>query len=136
MTTGPVGGERGRTATGPGPATNIDGSWTVAPDGGRPDSRVCAHLTDVARPAEPPGDGCEQCLALGWAWSRLRWCTTCGHVGCCDSSQGRHAHAHYAATGHPVALSLDPEEKWGWCYADDLFLVELVEAPSPEGDST
>ncbi|MFB7344383.1 UBP-type zinc finger domain-containing protein [Streptomyces hydrogenans] len=101
-----------------------EGAWEVAPDRGRPDGRACSHLPRVARPPGPPGEGCEECLALGWTWSRLRWCTTCGHVGCCDSSRGRHAHAHFESSGHPVALSLDPLERWGWCYADELFLVE------------
>lgn len=105
-------------------------SWTVAPDRGRPYGRHCAHLAAVTRPAPPPGDGCAECLALGRRWSRLRWCATCGHVGCCDSSRGRHAYAHYEATGHPVALSLEPDEPWAWCYADELFLVETA---SPSG---
>ncbi|MFF0483783.1 UBP-type zinc finger domain-containing protein [Streptomyces sp. NPDC004435] len=97
----------------------------MAPDPGRPDGRVCGHLPEITRPAGPPGDGCEECEVLGWAWARLRWCATCGHVGCCDSSRGRHAYAHHAASGYPVALSLDPEEKWGWCYEDELFLIEV-----------
>ncbi|MFD4385698.1 UBP-type zinc finger domain-containing protein [Streptomyces sp. NPDC058495] len=126
MTTAPRGEGRGNTAA-DGPAGDIEGSWKVAPDLGRPTGRDCVHLTDVTRPAEPPGEGCEECRALGWSWSRLRWCTTCGHVGCCDSSRGRHAYAHHAASGHPVALSLDPEEKWAWCYADELFLIEVTQ---------
>ncbi|MGW0117857.1 UBP-type zinc finger domain-containing protein [Streptomyces sp. NPDC003327] len=112
--------------------TGGEASWTVAPDPGRPYDRRCDHLAGVARPTGPVGEGCAECLALGWSWSRLRWCTTCGHVGCCDSSRGRHGHAHHAATGHPVALSLDPREDWGWCYVDELFLVE---SPPPEGDA-
>ncbi|MGW6538457.1 UBP-type zinc finger domain-containing protein [Streptomyces sp. NPDC055051] len=122
MTTGATGGEHGNSGTGP--PRGGEGSWRVAPDPGRPDGRTCGHLPDVRRPADPPGGGCEECAASGWAWARLRWCATCGHVGCCDSSRGRHAYAHHAASGHPVALSLDPEEKWGWCYADELFLIE------------
>ncbi|MFC8981064.1 UBP-type zinc finger domain-containing protein [Streptomyces sp. NPDC057411] len=108
-------------------------SWTVAPDPGRPYGRHCEHLSGVVRPAGPVGRGCEECLALGWSWSRLRWCATCGHVGCCDSSRGRHGHAHHAATGHPVVLSLDPNEGWGWCYVDELFLVE---SPLSEGSAS
>ncbi len=114
MDTEPVGEDRG----------SAEVSWEVAPDPGRPDGRACSHLPEVARPLRPPGDGCEECLARGWTWSRLRWCATCGHVGCCDSSRGRHAYAHYAASGHPVALSLDPREGWGWCFEDELFLTE------------
>ncbi|ALO12985.1 hypothetical protein AQF52_7399 [Streptomyces venezuelae] len=122
MVTGRAGGDRKGTVAG------SEASWTVAPDPGRPYDRRCEHLTGVARPAGPVGAGCAECLVLGWAWSRLRWCTTCGHVGCCDSSRGRHSHAHHAATGHPVVLSIDPGEDWGWCYVDELFLV----APPPE----
>ncbi|MFE5628601.1 UBP-type zinc finger domain-containing protein [Streptomyces sp. NPDC056543] len=105
-------------------AVEAEGLWSVAPDAGRPEGRTCTHIRAVERPSERPGDACEDCRALGWSWVRLRWCTTCGHIGCCDSSRGRHAYSHHAATGHPVALSLDPVEKWGWCYVDELFLVE------------
>ncbi|MFF4582007.1 UBP-type zinc finger domain-containing protein [Streptomyces sp. NPDC001373] len=97
--------------------------WSVAPDGGRPEGRACSHLENLPdRPDEPSGV-CASCRARGWTWIRLRWCATCGHVGCCDSSRGRHAYAHHARTGHPVVLSLAPDESWAWCYVDEVFLV-------------
>jgi len=40
---------------------------------------------------------------------------TCGHVGCCDSSVGRHATKHYEETGHPVMRSVQ-DHPWKWCY--------------------
>jgi len=45
-------------------------------------------------------------------------CLTCGHVGCCDSSPRRHATGHFQATGHPVMRSIEPGERWRWCYVD------------------
>ncbi|MFJ3582818.1 UBP-type zinc finger domain-containing protein [Streptomyces sp. NPDC090127] len=75
---------------------------------------------------------CEECLDLGWKWVRLRQCTECGHVGCCDSSRGHHAYRHHATTAHPVVISLASDEEWAWCYVDELFLVK---APS-SGDGT
>jgi ATP-dependent Clp protease ATP-binding subunit ClpB len=45
----------------------------------------CRHL-DAIEPAPPSGDGCLECLRIGSWWVHLRRCTTCGHVGCCDSS--------------------------------------------------
>jgi len=80
---------------------------------------TCLHLTDE-RPdpnARTP-DGCEECLASGSRWVHLRLCTSCGHVGCCDSSPNRHATAHFAATDHPVVRSAEPGESWRWCYVD------------------
>ena len=38
-------------------------------------------------------------------WVHLRLCLTCGHVGCCDQSAGRHATAHWQdlrPSDHPV----------------------------------
>ncbi|GLX23191.1 UBP-type zinc finger domain-containing protein [Streptomyces lavendulae] len=103
-----------------------DGSpWTVAPDGGRPEGRTCSHLAALPAAPEPVPHVCAPCRARGWNWSRLRWCTTCGQVGCCDSSRGRHAHDHHARTGHPVVLSLAPDEDWAWCYTDEVFLVRI-----------
>jgi CPA1 family monovalent cation:H+ antiporter len=69
--------------------------------------------------------GCEDCLREGTTWVHLRECLTCGHVGCCDSSPRRHARAHWLTVGHPVVRSLEPGEDWGWCYADELFLMPV-----------
>ncbi|KKZ73755.1 hypothetical protein VO63_11250 [Streptomyces showdoensis] len=98
----------------------------MAPDGGRPHGRSCAHLGLLPEPGTPrpagPAD-CADCSARGWSWVRLRSCVTCGHVGCCDSSAGAHAYAHHLRSGHPVALSLAADEDWAWCFADEVFLV-------------
>ena len=47
---------------------------------------------------------------------------TCGHVGCCDSSQGKHATKHYHETGHGVMRSVEPGETWGWCYDGERMI--------------
>ena len=66
--------------------------------------------------------GCEDCLRAGTSWVHLRVCLTCGHVGCCDSSQGMHATKHFKATGHPIIESFEPDEDWGWCYEHGSFV--------------
>ena len=81
----------------------------------------CSHL-DQIRAVKPNTAGCEECLKLGWWWVHRRMCLVCGHVGCCDSSRGRHATAHFHDTGHPVMKSIEPGEKWGWCYIDEVYL--------------
>ncbi|MFI8364919.1 UBP-type zinc finger domain-containing protein [Streptomyces sp. NPDC085612] len=101
-------------------------TWEVAPDAGRPDGRACDHLELLVTPWHSPAlpsAGCSGCLPLGWSWVRLRQCVTCGYLGCCDSSKGRHAHAHHEETGHPVVVSTAPDEDWAWCYDDEVFLV-------------
>ncbi len=75
----------------------------------------CEHLEEGAAP-EPKSEGCEECLESGQAWVELRICRTCGHVGCCDSTPGKHATAHYHETKHPTMQSFEPEADWGWCY--------------------
>ena len=82
---------------------------------------ACEHLADIA-PVTPRTDGCEECLRSGSPWVHLRLCLTCGHVGCCDSSPGRHASRHFHQTGHPVMASLEPGERWAWCYVDEMML--------------
>ena len=84
---------------------------------------VCSHLREIGR-VEPRTSGCPECLAMGDSWVHLRLCLTCGHVGCCDSSKNRHATKHFHATRHPVIRSLEPGERWAWCYVDELG-VEL-----------
>ena len=78
----------------------------------------CTHLvaTELQRPHTR---GCEECLRLGTTWVHLRLCIGCGHVGCCDSSPGRHATKHFHTTGHPVIASWEPGERWAWCYVDE-----------------
>ncbi|HEY9391181.1 MAG TPA: UBP-type zinc finger domain-containing protein [Mycobacteriales bacterium] len=100
-------------------------SWMVAGDAtGQPASHGCTHLAML--PAQVPirsVEGCAECLSEGGDWLHLRECVQCGHVGCCESSSGRHAVRHSQETGHPVIRSLQPGERWGWCQPDGLFLV-------------
>lgn len=81
----------------------------------------CTHIQSV-RTVRPQTLGCEECLIEGQSWVHLRLCRTCGHVGCCDQSLGKHATAHFHATKHPVIEGYDPPEGWGWCYIDEIFV--------------
>ena len=81
----------------------------------------CDHSVDGALP-DPSGDGCQECLSSGGTWVHLRICRTCGHVGCCDSSPGKHATAHFHQTKHPIIQSYEPGEGWAWCYVDEEML--------------
>jgi CPA1 family monovalent cation:H+ antiporter len=79
----------------------------------------CEHLAAAPvaiRPKTP--EGCEGCIRGGTRWVHLRMCLTCGHVGCCDSSEKRHADEHFATSRHPVVRSFEPSEAWRWCYLD------------------
>ncbi|WP_020390009.1 Na+/H+ antiporter [Kribbella catacumbae] len=80
----------------------------------------CEHLAGapcVLTPTTP--EGCEECLQEGATWVHLRLCLGCGHVGCCDSSYGRHASKHFDQTSHPVMRSFEPGESWRWCFVDE-----------------
>ena len=90
---------------------------------------TCAHLETAPNPA-PSGTGCVECLASGGRWVHLRRCVECGHVGCCDSSPGRHATAHFRETGHPLVQSFEPGEEWFWCYVDQVAFELAGEPPS------
>ncbi len=83
-------------------------------------TRGCRHL-DQVRPVTPSARGCEECLQAGGDWVHLRLCMTCGHVGCCDSSKGKHATGHHRSTTHPIVKSLEPGEDWAWCYVDEVM---------------
>ena len=62
----------------------------------------CEHLD--TRPADIAADGsdvCEDCVREGTRTVHLRICLTCGNVGCCDSSVGRHAERHFRTRRPP-----------------------------------
>ena len=90
----------------------------------RPPDRIagaCDHLAEAEVPKPPTSaEGCPTCLAEGLRWVHLRACATCGEVGCCDSSPGRHSEKHFDDTGHPVMRSIEPGEAWRWCYVDEV----------------
>ncbi|MGW0389969.1 UBP-type zinc finger domain-containing protein [Streptomyces sp. NPDC003042] len=85
---------------------------------------ACEDLDDAPPDVEPipPVDGCAECLAQGERdWVHLRLCLSCGHIGCCDSSPGKHASAHFHRTGHPVIRSYEADEDWRWCFAHEVI---------------
>jgi uncharacterized UBP type Zn finger protein len=90
--------------------------------GYRRPTATCSHIRLIERSDLPEELACEECAELGWRWVHLRMCQTCGHLGCCDNSRGRHATKHYKKTKHPIVRSAEPGEEWSWCYADETML--------------
>ena len=76
--------------------------------------------------AVPSGAGCAECLATGGWWLHLRRCAECGHIGCCDSSPGRHARRHFHHAHHPIITSYEPGESWFYDYSSE----SMIEPPS------
>ena len=91
---------------------------------------ACEHVTSVQE-VTPSANGCEDCLRVNGHWMHLRICMTCGHVGCCDSSPGKHATAHWHDTQHPLVRSFEPGENWWWCYADNIAFDVPDAGPAP-----
>ncbi len=81
----------------------------------------CEHAALVKNPPPRTPEGCEECLLTGDEWVHLRLCESCGHVGCCDASQNKHATKHFQGTHHPVIASFEPSERWKWCYVDETM---------------
>ncbi len=82
--------------------------------------KTCRHLVEAETPAsEVPS--CVTCEEKGVPVVQLRRCLTCGYIGCCDDSPGRHATAHFEETGHPTIASAEPGQDWAYCYVDELF---------------
>lgn len=90
----------------------------------RPDQSLdapCPHLGATTSEIDVLAHGeCVDCLAQKTEPVELRMCLTCGQVACCDSSPGQHAALHFRRTGHPVMRSIEPGERWRWCYVDNL----------------
>jgi monovalent cation:H+ antiporter-2, CPA2 family len=95
-----------------------------------PPGTACPHASAI-QPVLPTAAGCLDCLRSDVQWVHLRICLSCGNVGCCDSSPGRHARAHHHDTGHPIAASIEPGETWAYCYLDDTTANAPAQAVSP-----
>lgn len=78
----------------------------------------CEHLQNLTAADFPTPETpslCQACASAGTRAVALRQCR-CGHVGCCDSSPGKHATKHFHDTQHSVMRSIMPGDKWDWCY--------------------
>ena len=82
---------------------------------------VCAHLASIKSVKQAMRRQCDECVKIGSQWVHLRTCQECGATLCCDSSPNRHASRHAHTSGHPVAASAEPGERWLYCYPDDGF---------------
>ena len=98
-------------------ATGTAPHWPTMPE-------PCTHQ-DRIKTRNTAKKGCEECLKTGDAWVRVRLCLSCGHVGCCDSSQNKHATRRFHATNHPLIRSIEPGEAWIWCYIDKVMPGDL-----------
>lgn len=89
-------------------------------------SSPCGHARTIRLPlpseAEKAGAVCEDCARNGGRWVHLRKCLVCGAVVCCDSSPNRHARRHASEHGHPVIASMEPGERWRYCFYDDAVI--------------
>jgi len=84
----------------------------------------CTHL-DQMKIERTDKYECEDCIKTGDTWVHLRLCLICGHVGCCDSSKNKHATKHFKGTSHPLIRSIEPGERWLWCYVDQISPGQL-----------
>jgi hypothetical protein len=82
-------------------------------------NEVCEHLAAIKTLKHAKDYLCEECVKTHNTWVHLRTCQTCGVTLCCDSSPLQHASKHAAESGHPVAISAEPGERWLWCYKDE-----------------
>ncbi|MET0967251.1 MAG: Na+/H+ antiporter [Nakamurella sp.] len=106
-----------------GRAESADGKTLITP------AKTAGACPDLAASPESAADdptpnsteGCIDCLREGTKWVHLRLCLTCGNVGCCDSSERKHATLHFRSTMHPVMRSHEPDEAWRWCFVHELL---------------
>lgn len=92
----------------------------------------CPHVPrDLQSHPKPwPADGCAECIAAGHRdWVHLRFCQSCGEVGCCDDSPGKHATSHAHRSEHPLVRSYEPDENWWYCYLDEI-VFQVDDAPA------
>jgi hypothetical protein len=82
---------------------------------------TCAHIEAIKTVKRARGRQCDECVKVDGDWVHLRICQECGTTLCCDDSPNRHATAHARASKHPVIASAEPDERWLYCYPDEVF---------------
>ena len=81
----------------------------------------CEHLQAAVRPgALPVAPPCKACEEHSVDWVQVRWCLTCGHIGCCDDGVAKHAREHFEQTGHEVIATAEAGGTWAYCYTHDI----------------
>ena len=81
-------------------------------------SDQCTHQPETPSQVVETSSACAECGIE----SPIRVCLTCGHVGCCDSTNG-HATAHARASEHPIIRSLPlSNSSFTWCYECNAYL--------------
>jgi len=106
-----------------GRAESADGKMLITPAktaGACPDLAASPEFA-ADDPTPNSTEGCVDCLREGTKWVHLRLCLTCGNVGCCDSSERKHATLHFRSTMHPVMRSHEPDEAWRWCFIHEVL---------------
>jgi uncharacterized UBP type Zn finger protein len=86
--------------------------------------KQCTHTAQISI-TQPSKHVCEDCVKIGDSWVHLRMCLECGHIGCCDSSKNKHATKHFHSSRHPLIRSIEPGERWVWCYVDEVVAGEM-----------
>ena len=81
---------------------------------------ICDDISRIKEVKQPAKRECVECVKIASRWMHLRTCQTCGVTLCCDSSPNKHASRHAADSGHPVACSAEPGERWLYCYSEDV----------------
>jgi CPA1 family monovalent cation:H+ antiporter len=78
----------------------------------------CPHLAATPQGTTVETTACAECGLT----SPTRVCLTCGHIGCCESTNG-HGSAHARESGHPIirSLPLSPSS-FTWCYECNAYL--------------
>lgn len=79
---------------------------------------LCQHLEGFTVIHKAKKYECDECIKVGDQWVHLRTCQSCGATLCCDSSPNQHMTKHFHAEGHPIMISVEPNENWAWCYID------------------
>ena len=84
---------------------------------------TCEHFETLVTVVPPLSDVCPLCIETDDTWVHLRACLDCGMVGCCDDSKNTHARKHWETQGHSLIQSIEPDENWRYCFADDVTVV-------------
>ena len=87
-------------------------------------AKHCTHLNEI-KITKPSKHVCEDCVKMGDSWVHLRMCLDAAMSAAAIPRRISTPPSIFTQPHHPLMRSIEPGERWIWCYVDEIAPGEL-----------